>query len=291
MIVNVVVVVLAIMADRTLYLSSLFGGGFAGLVVDTVLFPLDTLKTRLQAVQGFKNAGGFKGVYKGLGPQVIASAPQAALFFCTYESFKAFATPLLSSQYHPFIHMTGASIAEVVACLVRVPMEVVKQRRQTSVNSTQTSLKIAINAYKADGLIKGLYRGFGSTVLREIPFSFIQFPILEYLKKTYRINFKNNLDLESYEVAVCGSIAGGTAAAITTPLDVVKTRIMLADRKLAKKNNLKISTMIKTIYREKGVKGLFAGFVPRVIWITMGGCIFFGTYDYSKNLCTNYLES
>lgn len=105
MIVNVVVVVLAIMADRTLYLSSLFvsiislisnylsfifqGGGFAGLVVDTVLFPLDTLKTRLQAVQGFKNAGGFKGVYKGLGPQVIASAPQGILFlfvFIFYEN-------------------------------------------------------------------------------------------------------------------------------------------------------------------------------------------------------------
>lgn len=33
--------------------------------------------------------------------------------------------------------------------------------------------------------------------------------------------------LPSYEAAVCGSIAGGTAAAITTPLDVLKTRVML----------------------------------------------------------------
>lgn len=41
-----------------------------------VLFPLDTLKTRLQAAQGFRKAGGFHGIYKGIGPQAIGSAPQ-----------------------------------------------------------------------------------------------------------------------------------------------------------------------------------------------------------------------
>lgn len=44
--------------------------------------------------------------------------------------------------------------------------------------------------------------------MREIPFSVIQFPILEALKSNYRINFKNNIPLESWEVAICGSIAG-----------------------------------------------------------------------------------
>jgi hypothetical protein len=33
--------------------------------------------------------------------------------------------------------------------------------------------------------------------------------------------------LYAHEAAVCGSIAGGVAAAITTPLDVLKTRVML----------------------------------------------------------------
>lgn len=37
-------------------------------------------------------------------------------------------------------------------------------------------------------------------------------------------------DLPAYEAALCGSIAGGIAAAITTPLDVCKTRIMLSGR-------------------------------------------------------------
>lgn len=44
--------------------------------------------------------------------------------------------------------------------------------------------------------------------MREIPFSVIQFPILEALKSNYRRHFKNNIPLESWEVAVCGSIAG-----------------------------------------------------------------------------------
>nr|CAI5847228.1 unnamed protein product [Callosobruchus analis] len=129
----------------------------------------------------------------------------------------------------PGIYMLGASISEVAACLVRVPIEVVKQRRQTQLDN-KSSLKIAFSAYKEDGIKKGLYRGFGSTIIREIPFSVIQFPILEYLKCTYRTRYKNNIPLESWEVAVCGSIAGGFSAAVTTPLDVAKTRIMLADK-------------------------------------------------------------
>lgn len=41
---------------------------------------------------------------------------------------------------------------------------------------------------------------------------------------------------------------------------------------------------LKTVYGEKGVKGLFAGVVPRVIWITIGGGIFFGVYEKTKTL-------
>lgn len=48
----------------------------AGMAVDMSLFPLDTLKTRLQAPQGFRQAGAFRGIYKGIGPQIIGSAPQ-----------------------------------------------------------------------------------------------------------------------------------------------------------------------------------------------------------------------
>lgn len=44
--------------------------------MDVLLYPLDTLKTRLQAEHGFRKSGGFKGVYKGIGPQAIGGGPQ-----------------------------------------------------------------------------------------------------------------------------------------------------------------------------------------------------------------------
>lgn len=50
-------------------------GGVAGTAVDLLFFPIDTVKTRLQSAQGFIRAGGFRGVYKGIGSVVVGSAP------------------------------------------------------------------------------------------------------------------------------------------------------------------------------------------------------------------------
>ena len=55
--------------------SNLKAGGIAGISVDAGLFPLDTIKTRLQSPDGFVKAGGFRGVYSGLGTAALGSAP------------------------------------------------------------------------------------------------------------------------------------------------------------------------------------------------------------------------
>ena len=67
------------------FATALIAGGLAGTSVDVALFPIDTLKTRLQSPQGFLKAGGFRGVYSGIGAAAAGSAPGAALFFSTYE--------------------------------------------------------------------------------------------------------------------------------------------------------------------------------------------------------------
>ena len=66
-----------------------------------------------------------------------------------------------------------------------------------------------------------------------MPFTCIQFPLYERMKLALaRRRTTSGLvrDLPATEAALCGSIAGGIAAALTTPLDVAKTRIMLSGR-------------------------------------------------------------
>ncbi|XP_043250506.1 S-adenosylmethionine mitochondrial carrier protein-like [Colletes gigas] len=256
-----------------IFVASLIAGGLAGTSVDVALFPLDTLKTRLQAKKGFRKSGGCSGLYKGIIPVLIGSAPTASLFFVTYEGIKTVVQCKVSEKYHSLLHMGAASLAEMVASLIRVPIEVVKQRKQ------------ALVLNKQDITLRLLYRGYWSTVLRDMPFSLIQFPIWEYLKKVWNSNIDRNiLPVES---AVCGAIAGGVSASVTTPLDVIKTRIMLA-HKNTNSEKLKILYMLKDIYREKGLPGLYAGIGPRIIWITLGGFIFFGTYEKVKTVVTNF---
>jgi solute carrier family 25 (mitochondrial S-adenosylmethionine transporter), member 26 len=67
------------------FLTALVAGGMAGTSVDVALFPIDTIKTRLQSPKGFLAAGGFRGIYQGLGAAAAGSAPGAALFFSVYE--------------------------------------------------------------------------------------------------------------------------------------------------------------------------------------------------------------
>jgi len=266
---------------------SLCSGGVAGLTVDIALYPLDTIKTRLQSAQGFLKSGGFRGVYKGLSAAAVGSAPGAALFFCSYETCKSVLRPEASKLPAPVVHMTSACIGEVVACMVRVPTEVVKQRMQTGMHS---SIGATITSTIEREGIKGLYSGFGITILREIPFSLIQFPLYEHLKQRISIHFKNGSPCASHESAMCGSFAGGVAAALTTPLDVLKTRLMLGADKQGVPYKSASDTLARLVVEGSadgaGSKGvarlLFSGVQPRVMWISIGGFVFFGAYEQAK---------
>jgi solute carrier family 25 S-adenosylmethionine transporter 26 len=74
--------------EESTFFVSLLSGGFAGTAVDVSLYPLDTIKTRLQSSQGFWKSGGFNGIYRGLSAAATGSAPSASLFFSTYEFTK-----------------------------------------------------------------------------------------------------------------------------------------------------------------------------------------------------------
>ncbi|XP_038596100.1 S-adenosylmethionine mitochondrial carrier protein [Tachyglossus aculeatus] len=253
-------------------------GGIAGVSVDMILFPLDTIKTRLQSPQGFTKAGGFRAIYSGVPSTAIGSFPNAAAFFITYEYVKYFLHPYSPSYLTPVTHMMASSAGEVVACLIRVPSEVVKQRAQVA--PSVRTFQIFSSILCEEG-IQGLYRGYKSTVLREIPFSLVQFPVWESLKALWAR--KQDHAVNSWQSAVCGAFAGGFAAAVTTPLDVAKTRIMLA-KAGSKTATGKVLPALYEIWRKQGVPGLFAGVFPRMAAISLGGFIFLGTYDQTRSL-------
>eukprot|EP00794_Sanderia_malayensis_P006048 gene6048-6750_t len=252
----------------------LISGGVAGTAVDVVLFPLDTIKTRLQSEVGFKASGGFRGIYRGILSAAIGSFPSAAAFFCAYEASKGM---LGQNSSHPsIVYMISASIGEVAGCIIRVPTEVVKQRAQANKNLTSyTSFLFTI---QTEGF-RGLYRGYFKTVMREVPFSFIQFPIWEYIKKELTMN--STVPLSAFQSGLAGGLSGAIAGALTTPLDVVKTRVMLAEGQ-AEVASLGIFKLMLKISKEEGASNLFSGVVPRVIWLSLGGFVFLGAYDRCK---------
>mmetsp|Transcript_11567 Transcript_11567/g.17339 ORF Transcript_11567/g.17339 Transcript_11567/m.17339 type:complete len:293 (-) Transcript_11567:2645-3523(-) len=283
---------------HTPFLTSLIAGGMAGTTVDLALFPIDTLKTRLQSPQGFVAAGGFRGVYRGIMAAAAGSSPGAALFFGTYETMK----PVIANLQNTYrgedasspalTHMISASIGEAAACLVRVPTEVVKSKMQTNAagaSSLSATFKLVVS--EKDGrafgsqVFGGLYRGYGITLMREVPFAFIQFPLYERLKVEWaKIQ---GFETSPLQAATCGSFSGGIAAAFTTPLDVVKTRLMLG----SDKNGVKYhgaNDVIGRILKEEGTPVLLSGIQPRVMWISIGGFVFFGAYESYRSLLMNF---
>lgn len=204
----------------------------------------------------------------------MALAPSASLFFITYDSLKAYTKDKLPTTIS---HMVSASSGEIAACLVRVPAEIVKQRTQAGVlgvgnkASSWANFQYLVQNKSGEGVFRGLYRGWNTTIMREIPFTVIQFPLYEKLKQVW--SAYDNTELSLLKGAICGSIAGSVAAAATTPLDVIKTRVMLH------KDRIPISTLVRQILAEEGPRVFLNGIGPRTCWISAGGAIFLGCYE------------
>ena len=80
-------------------------------------------------------------------------------------------------------------------------------------------------------------------------------------------------------MAVIGAVAGAWTGFITTPLDVLKTRLMTQG---TNKQYTGVVDCATKIVRNEGVKALFRGWEPRVTWIGIGGCVFFTALEASK---------
>lgn len=179
-------------------------------------------------------------------------------------------------------HMLAASLGEIAACAVRVPTEVIKQRAQAKQHpSSLAALTAILSQRKTSGLgfvARELYRGWGVTVMREVPFTVIQFPLWEALKSKQRLSWSRDGQVSGFMSAVFGSVSGAVAAGLTTPLDVLKTRLMLA------KEREGVVGMTGRIWREEGGRAFWKGLGPRTAWISVGGAVFLGSYQWASNV-------
>ncbi|KAG4200962.1 hypothetical protein ERO13_A05G246600v2 [Gossypium hirsutum] len=257
------------------FFESIIAGAMAGVVVEAALYPIDTVKTRLQAARG----GGkvvLKGLYSGLGGNLAGVLPASAIFLGVYEPAKQKLLKALPENLSAFAHLTAGALGGAASSLVRVPTEVVKQRMQTG---QFASAPAAVRLIVAKEGFRGLYAGYGSFLLRDLPFDAIQFCIYEQLRIGYKLAAQR--DLNDPENAIIGAVAGAITGTVTNPLDVIKTRLMVQG---SSKQYKGILDCVRTIMREEGTHAFLKGIGPRVLWIGIGGSIFFSVLEKTKQM-------
>ncbi|MQL97570.1 hypothetical protein Taro_030259 [Colocasia esculenta] len=150
--------------------EGVIAGGTAGGVVESALYPIDTIKTHMifwhtlfQAARG----GGkivWKGLYSGLAGNLVGVLPASALFVGVYEPVKQKLLKIFPENLTAFAHLTAGAIGGAAASLIRVPTEVVKQRMQTG---QFTSAPEAIRLIVAKEGFGGLYAAPAGSILKQ----------------------------------------------------------------------------------------------------------------------------
>jgi solute carrier family 25 S-adenosylmethionine transporter 26 len=285
-------------------LGNMLSGGIAGSTVETALYPLDTIKTRLQARTSVTSIQ-LKGLYSGLAGNivgVIPSSPYSLVLMSPSRnsspgslSFRAFlpslSLPILSmpidllsshcsllpSGYSSVAQLSAAAAAGTIASLVRVPTEVIKTRMQTKQFNGPI---MAVSSIAAKEGVGGLYAGYWSFMLRDLPFDAIEFVTYEQAKIAYS-RFIVKRDVNPAEASFLGAFAGSFTGVVTTPLDVVKTRLMTQGLKAQYAG---VFDCMGKIARSEGIGALFKGGAARATWLSLGGSIFFTSLETSQAL-------
>lgn len=220
----------------------------------------------------------------------------AGVFFSTYELSKTTMSKMPMVPL-PVVHSLASATAEAASCLVLTPAELVKQHAQMMRSSggestTSTSLQ-AFRALYDTGATKRLFTGYTALLARNLPLTAMQFPIFEHLRSRIWATRSpreagHQRILETGVIAgVSAATAGALAAFITTPSDVVKTRMMLlagsdSGSGVQTSEEQRPWQVARRIYREAGTKGLFRGGALRSTWTAVGSGLYLGTYDAAK---------
>lgn len=304
--------------DRTV-LISMISGLFSGSIAKLITHPIDTIKARVQietkshekilhSVSKLIQKEGIKGLYRGVGISVFGSLPGCVLYFGSYEFAKKHLLFLNFLQSSEFLkYFISGMFAEIISCLIFVPVDVIKERRQVQSKLKTYDYKNDIDAllqiYKTEKL-RGIYRAYGATIMSFGPMSAFYFMFYEYfkgffvkndaqtyIKKVKKENFEkenNKLNISFIESLLCSSLASSIASFITTPLDLVKFRMQVQrasskyDPAKAEYKNM-LQGLIHIGYNE-GLRGLFRGSFARVLAYAPTGALTMTFLELFKKL-------
>lgn len=285
-------------------------GGFASVTAEFGTFPIDTTKTRLQ-VQGqvtdvkfkeLKYRGmihallrisreeGVKALYSGIKPALLRQATYGTIKIGIYYSLKNI---LIKNPHDETLlrSVVCGITAGVVASSIANPTDVLKVRMQAQneVYSKKGMVQCFLDMYRSEG-IKGLWRGVGPTAQRAAVVAGVELPVYDITKRNLIIADIIGDNIINHFVS--SFVAGLTGAIASTPIDVVRTRLMNQRRlKTAlieggRAQVIYTSSLhcaIQTVQTE-GFLALYKGFIPT--WVRLGpwNIIFFIMYEQLKRL-------
>ncbi|EGD78225.1 solute carrier protein [Salpingoeca rosetta] len=276
-------------------------GAAAGMLEHTAMYPFDVVKTRLQKVNPHPG-GTYKGMahcmstmirtegttslFRGINAVLLGAGPAHALYFSVYERAKK---AVHADGSKPAATASAAVCAAFAHDAFMNPVEVVKQRMQMF-QSPYTSIFQCIKAVAVNEGIGAFYRSFTTQLLMNIPFQCTYLVTYEssrrYLNPTGQYNPTAHL--------LAGALAGATAAAITTPMDVAKTYLNTqelckgaqASAELTHTSSRYLMGIVvawRAIHAELGYAGFFRGVTARVIAATPAAAISWSVYEFFKH--------
>ncbi|XP_020582096.1 mitoferrin-1 [Phalaenopsis equestris] len=216
----------------------MIAGSLAGVIEHTSMFPVDTVKTRMQAQSapcssapaGLRHAltsifrlEGPLGFYRGIGAMGLGAGPAHAVYFFVYEKAKVYLSR--GNPNNPATHAASGVLATVGSDAVFTPMDTVKQRLQLKSSPYQGVVDCVSRIFREEGL-RAFYASYRTTVVMNAPFTAVHFATYEASKRALTEVSPDNASDERLVVhATAGAAAGTLAALVTTPLDVVKTQL------------------------------------------------------------------
>uniref|UniRef100_A0A8C1ASD1 Mitochondrial glutamate carrier 1 n=2 Tax=Cyprinus carpio TaxID=7962 RepID=A0A8C1ASD1_CYPCA len=266
--------------------AKLINGGVAGLVGVTCVFPIDLAKTRLQNQRGsqrvYKNmmdcliktvrCEGYFGMYRGAAVNLTLVTPEKAIKLAANDFFRQRLSrgELKLSVFQEMLAGCGAGMCQVI---VTTPMEMLKiqlqdagrlaaQQRKLPVLHTvklgtaMSAIQIAQELFRTKG-IQGLYKGLAATLMRDIPFSVVYFPLFAHINKLGKTSEDDNVPF--YWSFISGCVAGCTAAVAVSPCDVVKTRLQSLNKSANEETYNGVADCIRKIMRKEGPTAFLKG--------------------------------